>query len=339
MTAVEQKLDALLSQAAAFSNVGGIGQLLGTPQVEPAPTVPSAYAKVDLPIPGRTPSAYQSVDPLPNVPPSGVPPVAAVPGPSHAPSVASPQMEMHLEKVPDALVKKIANDEYVDFHDLLYPGFTRYSLGLGGDRDNSLGLAVVPKKPRQLTEREWRKAFSSFADVYARYYPSAYSDLLCYFNKIDGMMSAGADWRGFDVKFRSERRELGLLWRSMRLDLETTYGRAPSAAAPTGGPPFRGKGGQQLPNTGSRPYKGPCYSFNAPNMRCTKEVCTYSHRCSRCKGNHPRYQCGGTPSTSSGRDDNGRRGNPRPRSPARDGKGRRSSPHARQSGGSNSTAP
>jgi hypothetical protein len=51
--------------------------------------------------------------------------------------------------------------------------------------------------------------------------------------------------------------------------------------------PFRGR----KPNPRSTVSKGHCHKFNAQDARCNTPQCPYTHRCSTCDQQHPKFRC------------------------------------------------
>ena len=82
-------------------------------------------------------------------------------------------------------MKKIYEDEFVDFADLIYPESKRFGVVLGeGEKE----LNLISRKGKALSEAQWFQAFTLFAIAYLKFFPDACTDLLLYAVKIAELM-------------------------------------------------------------------------------------------------------------------------------------------------------
>ena len=198
------------------------------------------------------------------------------------------------------VVERIAEDEFVDFYDVLHPDNKNYGVAVGEERE----LNLVAKKGKVLSEMEWIRAFCLFSVEYLTHYPDASIDLPLYCLKVIELMGEPAtDWRYYDHTFRSERRKLGLSFRQMRLDLESrarSRGGPQSSRAVVASQPFRGGGGRKS----ERPLvpEGYCFAFHE-GSHCRRSPCSFRHDCPKCGAIHPAYRgCSRRPAKRPARD-------------------------------------
>ena len=250
-----------------------------------APPEGSVYRRVTVPTCQEAPAtaAPVALDQLPfavSEPSSANLGFVGAPRGSSAPEIFPGQF-------PTRISDKIANDEYVDFADLLTPDFRRYGVVLDNDRE----LNLVTKKPKVLSQSQWIRAFCLYSIEYLAHYPDAKIDLFIYALKITDLMEEpGMDWRFYDSTFRMDRKKLGLSFRQMRMDLERKASRPSSAfsgrqelGSGLSGQPFRLGGGRsaELPAP-----PGYCFSFHE-GAGCFRERCVFKHECPRCGVRHP----------------------------------------------------
>ena len=191
--------------------------------------------------------------------------------------------------MPEAVLAKIRNDEYVEMADLVYkiPKFFNLVEGEG-----DLKVKSKDTKPR-LSYLDWFLAFQMYSNAYCIYFPSAREDLQSYLFFITKLMRVkGAKWQLYDEKFRKERKAFRLGWGEYRQLLHTevlTGARESSPSTPLRQPVKKaGFARQNLkPNV--------CYAYN--NEGCSRDSCPYRHCCARClQSGHIRASCGGAQS-------------------------------------------
>ena len=124
------------------------------------------------------------------------------PFPVASTSVISDQLMSQLkagERTPLELQMKIINNEYVDFHDILFPdSASKFILSFEA---NHSPMLVKDSKKRDLTENQWNKAFAEFAAIYTKAHPSTVTDLYTYQKRILYLMERKANWHYFMSSF------------------------------------------------------------------------------------------------------------------------------------------
>ena len=112
---------------------------------------------------------------------------------------------------------KIINNEYVVFHDILFPdSASKFILSFEA---NHSPMLVKDSKKRDLTENHWNKAFAEFAAIYTKAHPSTVTVLYTYQKRILYLMERKANWHYFDVQFRKDKQIAKSSWTDSRSDL------------------------------------------------------------------------------------------------------------------------
>ena len=155
---------------------------------------------------------------------SHVPPGFTLPASHPLPSVAAPPMSSLLaaqtsagERLSDGIRRKIVNDEFVDFYDILFPeAHCAYTLSM-----DSFNNPAIVKKDRksELTEVQWGKAFAEYSAIYLQTHPNLVNELLTYQKRVLHLMERKGDWQFFDVEFRKDREAKRTPWTDPRVDL------------------------------------------------------------------------------------------------------------------------
>ena len=207
------------------------------------------------------------------------------------------------EVLPDRLLKKIKDDAYVDFGEILSKPETRYAVAAPEDGDQSLKFTMEPQAKKITTPEQWNMAFDRYALAYAEAFPEAAMDLLVYGAFIRSLMVKPGVWLWYDERFRKERKAKGLPFCVIDRNLLSTVERlVPGLGA--GEPAAGRKRKHGMPGGGEGPI-GLCWAFNT--TRCFFINCKYAHRCFTCKGEHPESVCQkkpdkGNPSSSAYKD-------------------------------------
>ena len=95
-------------------------------------------------------------------------------------------------------MERIAEDEFVDFYDILHPVNKNYGVAVGEERK----LNLVVKKGKMLSEMEWIRACCLFSVEYLTHYPNASIDLPLYCLKVIELMGeSGTDCRYYTTHF------------------------------------------------------------------------------------------------------------------------------------------
>ena len=202
-------------------------------------------------------------------------------------SVISDQLLSQLkagERTPLELQTKIINDEFVDFHDILFPdSASKFILSF---QPNNSPMLIKDSKRRDLSENQWNKAFAEFSAIYAKAHPSAVSDLFTYQKRILYLMERKANWHYFDVQFRKDKQIAKSSWTDPRSDLYL------DCLLQTSSPSVAHSIPRSLnPSDSPRPKipYGFCFSYNSPNVRCHSIPCNFKHVCPTCSQKHPLY--------------------------------------------------
>ena len=204
----------------------------------------------------------------------------------------------------DSVLAKIANDEFVEFYDVLYNTKSKFNMETGDGDKPSLVFEEVSR--RQLSFPEWSLAFDKYSYAYTRVFPSADTGLRLYGLFIKKLAAQGNNvWARYDDKFRRERKALRIPWCIVRQDLRQDV----SCTLPVqleGDPSLQAP---QTPKTPSLP-RGPgprkpkatfrrrvvhrfmdrCHRYNRESpTRCV--ACRYKHKCYNCDAAHPFRRC------------------------------------------------
>ena len=205
----------------------------------------------------------------------------------------------------EAVLAKIANDDFVEFYDVLYNTKSKFNMETGDGDKPALVFEEVSR--RQLSFQEWSLAFDKYAYAYTRVFPKADTGLRLYGLFIKKLAAQGNQvWARYDDKYRRERKALRLPWCVVRQDLRQDVaetepsqqqgGVNASLPAPTPKPRnvpsgagskkqktwFRKRAGQK--------YYDRCHRYNRESpTRCVS--CKYKHKCYNCDDAHPVRRC------------------------------------------------
>ena len=190
------------------------------------------------------------------------------------------------EHLPERIKLRIWSDKYVDFYNILYPDNEGvYNISLNTSQQT--GLKLTPRKNRQLTEREWCKAFDVFLAVYTRKYPDSIHSLITYGKFIKEMMSQGHNWAYYDTRFRKDREFSKSPWTNIRIDLQLNAVKGDFRNVT-----FNNRTQTQSSShlqTGFIP-KGYCFAYHKQGRRCENQQCPWKHDCVRCSNKHPMFR-------------------------------------------------
>ena len=178
--------------------------------------------------------------------------------------------------------KKIIDNCYVDFYDILYPDFEdSYTFAID-NLSSAPTMNLKPKKRRNLSATEWCKAFDEFMAVYISEYPNLFTDLLTYKKFINELIGKGHNWSYYDIQFRKDRELSHCEWTRIRIDLQLTAANTTTPNSSANNLEFEGESSNKVPKTF-------CYAYHSKNERCYKAKCIYKHFCPRCSLKHPAF--------------------------------------------------
>lgn len=199
------------------------------------------------------------------------------------------------DNISKKMVKKIRNDEFVEFQDLL-PNFTKNSdFCLTLDEENN--AKFVRKNQREnLRFTQWSEAFDIFSVIYVETHPQFGNDksvklmkeLMTYRGTIRNIMKQGGNWQSYDKHFRFDLQNKRFKWSTIRYDLILMYTSSPSQK-PNAGMSGQSTHMQKQPGKPTR-Y---CYTFNSRFKTCHNgySCALGKHLCMKCDGNHPSFAC------------------------------------------------
>ena len=192
-----------------------------------------------------------------------------------------------IDVVPESVLAKIRNDEYVELAELVHKIPKVFNLVEG---EGDLKVKSKESKPR-LTILDWSIAFQMYANAYCIYFPSARKDLQLYLFFISKLMKKGAKWQLYDEKFRKERKAFRLGWGEYRQLLHT---EALTGARENSPVPNSPRQSVNSPNASRKKHQRPshCYAFNSEEG-CSRDACFYRHACANCGLlGHAKTSCG-----------------------------------------------
>lgn len=187
------------------------------------------------------------------------------------------------------LKAKIWANQFIDLGLLLQRQEDPISLNI------SSGSVIVqqgsskPKLPMSI--QQWTDAFLIFMGIFIEKYPEQAPHLLkyCYFIREMNKMLGDKAWRIYDVNFRMLKETVDLPWQKPVEELRIKAASSNYQLQQ----PFRANNYQlQQPfraNTGGKPIRF-CYAFNN-GEQCTRNPCSFAHRCQSCSGSHARANC------------------------------------------------
>ena len=186
-----------------------------------------------------------------------------------------------MDPLPEAIRRKIKNDDYVEFGDLVPKAVTSGAPPKSQAEGGQLLWELRPK--RLLNQSQWWRAWDRYKDAFLEAFPAAARDMGIYGAYIRTLMDRADDlWFKYDEQFRRTRKSRGLPYCAIdkdlhwKLDVETPSSRRTS----------RGQGGSS--GLGFR-AKLPCFDYNA--NKCHFAHCRYGHFCSNCDGRHSAEDC------------------------------------------------
>ena len=166
------------------------------------------------------------------------------------------------QHLPKKLKEAIWYNRYVDFSVILDPEIEdAYSLAISTIGKNPT-LNLLPKRKKNLTEREWCNAFDIYLAVYTTKFPNQLQMMLTYGQFIKRMMARNEDWAYYDHHFRLSREHSLCCWTTIRIDLQLTAQTRRK---------FRIQQNTGIP-------KGFCFRFHTKEARCDYNTqCRYKH--------------------------------------------------------------
>lgn len=196
------------------------------------------------------------------------------------------------QSISNKMKDKIWSMKYIDFYDLLFPD-NDAPCALGVSNIANAGdpsLTYIPKKRRNITDREWSRAFDEFVAIYAERYPDQLNDLLSYSKFIKNLMRNDANWQLYDRKFRQDREFSHCSFGTVRVDLHveaytSKISRQVASQADNSSNKFRTstKESENIP-------LGYCKFYHTAKLTCSYKPCKYKHECPKCKLVHPIFK-------------------------------------------------
>lgn len=197
--------------------------------------------------------------------------------------------------IPNNIRKRIKNNDYIDFLDLIPNWDPRHEdehLSLQLDTNNApVFVKKVAKKT--MTYFQWSAAFDIFIIIYLQEHKSItitdqtnlIRELFTYRKHIGEILKQDGDWLSYDKHFRSEIKDRGDSWSTVRFDLQMFY-NINKKTEPTKPVVF------QKSRSNANFTKGHCVLYNSRSERCENNNCIYKHICQKCDGPHPVFLCG-----------------------------------------------
>ena len=147
------------------------------------------------------------------------------------------------------------------------------------------------KKPKPLSEAEWRMAWNIFSSILLKAHPEHSDGIHSHWERVSEIMSLGGDWRRYDSDFRRSVYNGRGAWGKADMALQQIC-RLPApisfdknAKSNRSFKPFREFG--DLPT-------GYCFNFHSKNG-CKRQQCQYEHKCPHCKEHHKVSDCSSRP--------------------------------------------
>ena len=194
---------------------------------------------------------------------------------------------------PHKLRKKIWEQKYIDFSDLLNPhtNHNTYSLSLSTSSfTNKPDINFTSRNKKVLSEIQWGMAWDIYMAIYLEKYQDQLQQMITYHHNIMKLMNGGANWRTYDFQFRVDREYQQCPWDTVRVDLERDAYLGLGVAR-TSTHSFRGnnyKTSPQIP-------RGYCYAYHTHGQRCDNiYTCKHKHTCPTCHERHPLFRHGYT---------------------------------------------
>ena len=147
-----------------------------------------------------------------------------------------------------------------------------------------------PKTKKTITTIEkWSTAFSSYRAIIIEKFPERAQELIQYFMTIRyaANNTTGLAWVVYDNQFRTQAaNNRNLNWGHIDMQLWVKI----LCVAPS-----RLREEYSIFEHGPQPKEtqgaGTCFQFNRAGVICKRQDCPYQHKCNKCFGNHPGFNC------------------------------------------------
>lgn len=186
--------------------------------------------------------------------------------------------------VSNSLKSKIISSSYIDISLLLdNTSLTESSEKriFFNDKGELVTREVVRPSIKIQSISRWTDAFLVYASIYASAHPESFQGLLKYLHDIRlGASRCGEGdlgWKKYDEQFRLRRSiDPTKQWSKVDYELWLMFMTSSPQSKVTLSP--------------NSPAFNKCYNFNFKGI-CDRPSCQYMHKCIRCSGAHPQYQC------------------------------------------------
>lgn len=186
--------------------------------------------------------------------------------------------------VSNSLKSKIISSSYIDISLLLdntsltESSEKRISFN---DKGELVTREVVKPSTKIQSVSRWTDAFLVYASIYASAHPESFQGLLKYLHDVRlGASRCGEGdlgWKKYDEQFRLRRSiDPTIEWSKVDYELWLMFMTSSPRSKVTISP--------------NSPAYNKCYNFNFKG-NCDRPSCQYMHKCIRCSGFHPQYQC------------------------------------------------
>ena len=195
--------------------------------------------------------------------------------------------------LPERLISKIRQGEFVDFPLLLDPHEDQQSI-IVNTVNGQPSINVKKASSSKITSiSQWTDAMLIYGAIYIQAQPKQASAFFKYMDFIRSMSKSGSNWFNYDELFRRVREKTNRSWDSPLLipfinSTNSRHNQGQSQGSQNRPPPgnFQPKLKQPF-----RVPRGYCYNFHTPETRCTATRCSYVHKCPLCSGTHPIFRC------------------------------------------------
>ena len=201
--------------------------------------------------------------------------------------------------LPEALVKRIKEDKYVDLNEVLtaMENFTglpeQLTLAAQKTQDGTSMVFKTSKKRKIFNIQQWNKAFYMYLKVRGTAFPDEHVAMMDYMKIIADIAEEKGNWYWYDIQFRWRRRDNTLKWDKLDEELYMKSHFRPNIVT------VQGKQPQRNSSFRGRHKIGYCWKYQE-GRRCHTS-CPHKHVCENCERKHWGKQCNtsSTASTSS----------------------------------------
>ena len=199
--------------------------------------------------------------------------------------------------VSEAVQAKIANDEYVDFKEIISKAEKSFKWVPSMGEDDKPALHCVEQKRGELSAHQWTLAYERYVEEYVSVFPVAAPDLRrygCYIHRL--MDGASRVWADYDEAFRKSRKEYNLPFcvvdHDLLMDIQAQARQQVVDPVPVADPgswdPRSARARKRQLRSG-RAKSLICWAYN--RGECLRKACVFRHHCGKCKQLHPVRDC------------------------------------------------